>query len=732
MGVETVSLIIASFVSGSLGIAAVMRNFRSRLCVSFAMMAAFIFAHDALSVIESFDPVVSFASPRLHALMALLMGPAALIFLEEVIPQYQKRIRRVLWLYAPVVVVFLLAMDLAPFSKISPWVSIVAHLMAVFPALVWMTSLAYGETEAPLTRERLRLRYAFWGGAITILFFLTDALQVAGASVPPLGTIARTLYLIYLFQTFIQKELMTADEVVGKIALLGGVALTLSTIYALLVSWVGSRPGLFFFNTLIASFVILVLFDPIRNLTTKVTRKVFLRKNQMVEDELNALSRELMGTVDEPAELSKRISSALKRCLDVETCSLYVIERDGLSYLRAGNEYDAKSPSELAASSPLVEYMTLRRGRPFVVETIENDRDSFYSPQPRKFCQSCLETMRSIGADFVIPFFHESRLVGFCTATTGERILLSNERLRLFIPVSRQIALLLRNAQALNTLRDRDKLAAVGEMAAGLAHEIKNPLGAIKGAAQLLKEGIHTDDQNSKDFLEIVLAETDRLSGVLSEFLDYAKPRRNYPQMSCDPVRVIEHTAALVLRDSKVKIEIQSEKQGITLEADPEILKQVLLNLLLNAAQATEGTQDSPLLRVLVREIRPRRGVLGDSIPFHKVWEGWDAGKISAPHPFVEIEVQDNGAGISPEDRSRIFVPFFTTKPKGTGLGLAICQRLVESMGGSINFRPNIPNGTIFTIHLPLRPDGREGSRESKERKEVAETPRWKTEDLTA
>ncbi len=728
MGVETVSLIIASFVSGSLGIASLMRNFRSRLCVSFAMMCVFFFAHDTLSVIESFDPVVSFTSPRLHSLMALLMGPAALVFLEELVPQYYKRIRSVLWLYVPLIILFLVVMDIFPFDRIAPWLSVLAHAIAVLPAFVWMASLAFAEMETPLTRERLRLKYAFWGGAITILFFLTDALRFAGVPIAPLGTIARSLYLMYLFQTFIQKELMTSDEVVGKIALFGGVALILSTIYALLVSWVGNRPGLFFFNTLIASFVILVLFDPIRNLTSRFTRKVFLRRNQMVADELNSLSNELMGTLEEPIELSKRISTALKRCLGVENCSLYILDRDNLSYVRVASPSDVRQPAELAASNPLIEYMTLRRGRPFVFETIENDRDSFYSLQPQRFCQTCLDTMRTIGADFVIPFLHESRLVGFCTATTGERILLSNERLRLFIPVSRQIALLLRNAQALTTLRDRDKLAAVGEMAAGLAHEIKNPLGAIKGAAQLLKENLNTNG-NSKDFLDIVLAETDRLSSVVTEFLDYAKPRRNYPQTSCNPLRVIEHTAALVLRDSKVKIDIQSEKEGITLEADPEILKQVLLNLLLNAIQATEGFTDNPILNVIVREVRPRRGVLGDSIPIHKVWEGWDIKKLAPPHPFVEIEVRDNGSGICADDRSRIFVPFFTTKPKGTGLGLAICSRLVESMGGSISFRPNHPQGTIFTIHLPIRPDGRE----NKDRRELElNGKRWKAEDLTA
>ena len=85
------------------------------------------------------------------------------------------------------------------------------------------------------------------------------------------------------------------------------------------------------------------------------------------------------------------------------------------------------------------------------------------------------------------------------------------------------------------------------------------------------------------------------------------------------------------------------------------------------------------------------------------------AERLSQERAFIEISVEDNGQGISPEDRARIFVPFFTTKPKGTGLGLAICQRLVEGMGGTITVRSNHPHGSIFTIHLPLkREDGKE------------------------
>src|SRR5206468_3336837 len=140
-------------------------------------------------------------------------------------------------------------------------------------------------------------------------------------------------------------------------------------IYWLLVSWVGDKRDLFFFNTLIASFVIIVLFDPIRKVTSRFTRKLFLRRNAMLEDELNRLSIDLMGSV-EPAELSRRIGATIQRSVGMEFSALYLLEKDGLSYVRVGASLPRSVP-ELSSSNALVEYMALRRGRPFVMETIE-------------------------------------------------------------------------------------------------------------------------------------------------------------------------------------------------------------------------------------------------------------------------------------------------------------------------------------------------------------------------
>jgi signal transduction histidine kinase len=227
-------------------------------------------------------------------------------------------------------------------------------------------------------------------------------------------------------------------------------------------------------------------------------------------------------------------------------------------------------------------------------------------------------------------------------------------------------------------MKERDRLAALGEMAAGLAHEIRNPLGAIKGAAQfLVPQGRGDDDE----WLQVIVEEVDRLNGVVTQFLDYSRPLKSTPAPT-DVNDVLERTAKLVRAELPASVELVLDL-GARLprvQTDAEQLKQVLINLFRNAVQAMPGGG-----KIFVATSIPDEGL-----------------RLLRPPDTVELRVRDTGPGIPEEHRENIFVPFFTTKEKGTGLGLAICQRLIRHHGGSISLLARPPGeGAEFVIRLP-------------------------------
>ena len=223
-------------------------------------------------------------------------------------------------------------------------------------------------------------------------------------------------------------------------------------------------------------------------------------------------------------------------------------------------------------------------------------------------------------------------------------------------------------------IRRTEKLAAIGGLAAGVAHEIRNPLSSIKGIASYYK-GKFADGSEDQEMAGVMIEEVDRLGRVISELLEFARPT----DLNCRPSNVsalLAHSTRLVQQDATAKnVQIQLKAASETLEAelDPDRLTQCLLNLYLNALQAMDD---------------------GGQLTISSYPIGNDT---------FAIDVKDSGPGIPADDLNAVFDPYFTTKPKGTGLGLAIVHKIVEAHQGQIKVRSTIGEGTIFTIILPLK-----------------------------
>jgi signal transduction histidine kinase len=237
----------------------------------------------------------------------------------------------------------------------------------------------------------------------------------------------------------------------------------------------------------------------------------------------------------------------------------------------------------------------------------------------------------------------------------------------------RERAINRRLQESQESLRRAERMSAIGQLAANLAHEIRNPLASIEGAADLLKPGALPADAQG-EFVGIIKAESRRLNRLLTRMLDYARQRP--PSTATVAVSEIVNSAAdllsVVAGKARSRIEVECDPHMPPLRCDPEQIKQVMVNLVMNAVQAM-----------------PDGGLV----------------KISAHHGSRRtlIEVADQGVGIAASEVDKLFSPFYTTKKEGTGLGLAISQHIVAQHGGQIRVRPNQPSGTVFTVDLPDR-----------------------------
>src|SRR5262249_41769820 len=217
-----------------------------------------------------------------------------------------------------------------------------------------------------------------------------------------------------------------------------------------------------------------------------------------------------------------------------------------------------------------------------------------------------------------------------------------------------------------------EKLSAIGELSAGLAHEIKNPLAGIKGAIEIIRDGLANDHPN-RMILGEVLAEVTRIDRIVMDLLSYSKPRKS-DFATLDLVALIRQVIALLenlAQTKEIQLTLKSKNEMTLLLADENELKQLFMNLLLNSIEAT-----------------PKGGSVEVSL------EEVSDSKLC-------VSVSDNGSGIPPERLSKIFQPFFTTKKAGTGLGLATCKRIVLDHGGEIRVESEVGKGTRFRIDFP-------------------------------
>lgn len=717
MGIQAVSALLSALLILAIGAAVVLRSRRNRVYSAFAAFTLIV----SLWHLFTFLTATSMEKAGLFRWLALwssaTIPPLAIrffrIFLAQPSIGGQQRGPRVTLAWTVLAYAALVySAVVRPGLIDSIWFTIPFGVY-VFGSLyrcVWDMFRQYRSTVKQV--ERTRVRYLALGGFIATTLTLSDGFSRLSATWPAIGNFLGVLYLYFLSQSLFRNRLIDLNELVGKMAVLGTLVVLLSTVYGFLLYWIGSdQKGIYLINALVASFVILLLFEPVRSRLEDGVNRWLLRQRHELRGRLDVVRRDLPGVVD-VADMSSRILTALEESRRVTDASIYLLDADGAAF-ELVKHFGARPVERLDIGSDRAFLDRVRNGT-FDIQQLQRERDELRgtpdSEAKVEALSAGLAKADELAAALVFP------LLGSAETEQGPWLLgllcIRDDRVAgAFdlddVDTCRNLATaaarVIESSQAYERVKERDRLAALGEMAAGLAHEIRNPLGAIKGAAQLLIPTIPSlptgaapalagrpgeqrpsaaDATENAELLAIIVEEANRLNNVVTRFLDYARAERPGREGSArvDLNAIVRKTAHLLgqqdeLRNVEVRVRLDELLPHIA--GDAESILQVFLNLGLNALQAmpTGGT-----LEILTT--RRRRSRLGYG-------------------QFAEVRFRDTGVGIPRDKIKKLFIPFYTTKTKGTGLGLAISQRIINQHGGTIEVRSTLGQGSTFSVFLP-------------------------------
>ncbi|RKG49290.1 histidine kinase [Corallococcus sp. AB011P] len=694
MDIRTQSALLASIIGLALGVSMLLRPGRPRVLTLYSVftltVAGYYLSLFFHSIFPSHDyPWVSrIALGATVLVVSLVPGAAVAFFLEFLgVSKGAHQVGRRLALLSGVLGLTVAVTPLAD----KPWARLALGAWVLGTLFTSVSLLVHRVRTTESRIEQFRLAYLAIGAGAAVLFNGLDFLSRNDIPFPTLGPVFATLYLFFLAQTLLRLRLMDLHELLGKIASQTVLAIILASVFTVLTAWVDENTSLFVFNTVVAAFVILILLDPLRTKVEEMVVRIFFRERFALLGTLSTL-RVRMASVIEISELANVVLDALHETGRVTHASVYLMAEDRPGY----RLLDSRGPLPVAlldtAAARGVLFAVASGQKAVLLENIER-RISVMRVQAvegkrfrdeLKRLNDTRAALLQMKAGISVPLMGNDRVIGFLNLW-DERVpeAYASDEIALILEVSERMATVLENSKLYEKIRERDRLAALGEMAAGLAHEIRNPLGAIKGAAQCLDPRKLPGEDG--EFLDVIVEEVNRLNGVVTAFLDYSRPlKQNFGPTDLN--EVVTRTMRLIQNDMPptAELAVELDLRLPRAEGDAEQLKQVLINLVQNAVQAL-GPQPG---RITVRTEKPER--FGDL--------------RSAGGEFVEVRVSDNGPGIPADQQPHIFVPFFTTKQKGTGLGLAICQRIVKNHGGSISVQSKVSEGTAFIIRLPALP----------------------------
>jgi signal transduction histidine kinase len=528
---------------------------------------------------------------------------------------------------------------------------------------IWHT---YRSSASP--RQRVQAKFWLIAFLIAMPFSLTNFLPIYGFTIYPLGNLGNVLYVWIIAYALVRHRLMDVDYVVRKVVsfLLAALLVFLpgATGLASLARTVGAdRPVLLAVAAVALGLVAVVLIPTLQKALETQVQRAFFPHRYDYRRRLRQVASDLAHVLN-AAQLVKQLGDALTDILDVDTCQIYV--RD-----EATRHLALLFPASTGAPEVLDEEAA-RSLESITIPLLASEVEAMDLPVAPFF--------RAHGWEVGIPLRIKDRLTGLIALGRKKDFrIFSGEDLQLLTAVAASASVALENASLSRQLRRSEivleranRLSSLGLLAAGIAHEIRNPLVAVKTFLDLLPQRL--DDQDFlSHFRELSLGELRRVTDLIADLLALGKsktPERRAVEVAAtlEPVvRLMESTA----RKREIEVLASFEPRVPVVWADPDQLKQITLNLLLNAIEM--------------------------SAPGGHVWLDVRPALADA----VVLEVRDEGPGIPPEQLETIFHPFFTTKETGTGLGLTLVHQMVVEHGGEITVESDVGRGTVFRVTLP-------------------------------
>ncbi|MFO0553409.1 MAG: ATP-binding protein [Polyangiaceae bacterium] len=625
---------------------------------------------------------------RSSAVLALLLPVCAVALFEAMVPadrqSSSRGMRLALAAAAP-----LMVLQLTPLATRAPVrVLVFFYVIVTLTGGLWELFKRGARSTSRATQRRVRFLVLI--GALAGVATLVDLAWIVGLRMPPVGAVLSILFVFALSQALVSERLLDLSEMLGRLVVAAAVAFLIALIFYILLTQVGNFNTMYL-NAVLAATVLLVVYEPLQARVEEWIQRLFFRERFDLERALVDVRRRLVHTLV-VSEMAEMVTRALERSRRITAAALYLRDQEGSGFDQIGAVGDG-GPTRIEVATARMLLDRLEQG-PILLEDLEREvRTRTRRGERYEEGAAILAAAEVLGASLklgvVVGILDEEREIVGLLALADRRVrdALSVEDVALLSELGTQMGVVIQNSRTYQQMKDRDRLALLGQMAAGLAHEIRNPLGAIKGAAQLLAEPgpAGSTDPAAAEFIGIILEEVDRLNRVVGSVLDLARPdARAVVPIDANGVarRTVQILSAERQGTHKVDIQLNLAPDLPRVAIDPEELRQVLMNLLRNAVQAV-GESGKVTITTRVRFGRGTR-----------------SGK-SEGDAFVEITVADTGPGISRKALEKLFLPFFTTKEKGTGLGLAISHRIVQGAGGRIEVRSYEGKGSTFTVLLP-------------------------------